>query len=260
MLAGTPEHRAFMRPKFPLAFDLFYSVFEGTIDDVRARLKAGDDPNALSAMGTTPLSHAVRFVGDLPKASVLLAAGARINVWDHCGMHPAHWAAGSSIHGVSCLSWVLDHGGDVNASVQQAAVHQYHPVGWTPLHIAADRDLLPVAAMLIRRGSNVNQAAGDGSTPLHVAARRWRVYKRLIRTLIDAGAETDAADAEGRRPLHILAAGSGRYRKGVIQLLRSRGARLDLPDAAGRRPIDVVAEGFPATAAIRRILRVRKER
>jgi ankyrin repeat protein len=150
----------------------------------------------------------------------------------------------------------LDRGADVNVPVQPATELQFHPIGWTPLHIAAQRGLLPGVALLIQRGGDVNRASADGATPLHVAASRPRVYKRLIRTLLDAGANPNATDAEGRAPLHVLAAGWGRYRKGAIQLLRTRGARLDLPDKSGRRPIDIVAEEFPATEAIRRILRV----
>ena len=105
MLARTEEHRAFMRPKFPSAFGLFYAVFEGTAADVRDRLNAGDDPNVRSEDGRTPITFAVRSPRDLPKADLLFGAGARIDVWDDLGMQPIHWTTGSVYHDdVSCLA------------------------------------------------------------------------------------------------------------------------------------------------------------
>ncbi|MBA4019441.1 MAG: hypothetical protein C0483_19930 [Pirellula sp.] len=106
MLARTEEHRAFMRPKFPAAFDLFYAVFAGAVADVAERLAAGDDAHARSADGRTPLTFAVSSVGDLLKADLLFEAGARIDGWDDLGMQPIHWTTGSVFHDdVSCLAW-----------------------------------------------------------------------------------------------------------------------------------------------------------
>jgi ankyrin repeat protein len=255
VLAGTEEHRAFMRPRFPAAFELFYAVIEGTVDDVRKRLAAGDDRNARSLDGRTPLVFALYGAPDLPKADLLFAAGARIGSWDDFGMQPIHWTTGNTSHDdVRCLAWLLDCGADPSASVRTSTELQFHPVGWTPLHIAADRASLAAARLLLDRGANVNARAADGSTALHVAASTFCIYKRLIRMLVDAGADIDAADSAGRTPLHVLAAGKGRYRKGAIQLLRFRNASLSARDAGGLRPVDVVPDGLPATAAIRRIL------
>lgn len=255
MIAGTEEHRAFMRPKFPVAFELFYAVFQGTADDVRRRLAVGDDPNSLSAQGSTPLSHALRFPRNLDKADLLFTAGARIDVSDNLGMHPIHWVTGSSYDwNLSCLTWLLDRRVDPNIAVRQSSEPPFHPIGWTPLHIAADRDFLAATQLLVSQQADANAAAADGSTPLHVAAARGRVYKRLIRTSLDAGAHTDAVNGVGRTPLHILAAGSGRYRKAAIKLFRHRGARIDIRDVEGLRPFDLVPDGSPATTTIRELL------
>jgi ankyrin repeat protein len=257
VLARTEEHRAFMRPKFPSAFELFYAVFEGTAADVRDRLHAGDDPNAPSQDGRTPITFAVCSAGDLPKADLLFEAGARINVWDDFGMQPIHWTTGSVYHDdVSCLAWLLDREADPSVSIRPATELQFHPLGWTPLHIAADRASLAAIQHLIGRHAGVNARSADGSTPLHVAAKKPRVYKRLVRVLIDAGADVDAVDSAERTPLHILAAGYGRYRRSVIKLLRSRNARLDVRDVNGRRPVDVVPDGLPTSNIIRLLLEV----
>jgi ankyrin repeat protein len=255
MLARTEEHRAFMRPKFPSAFELFYAVFEGTVADVRDRLVAGDGPNARSADGRTPIAFAARSARDLPKADLLFAAGARLDVWDDLGMQPVHWTTGSVYHDdVRCLSWLLDRGADPSASIRPSKELQFHPIGWTPLHIATSGASLAATRLLIDRHADVNARSADGSTALHVAAKQSRVYKRLIRTLLDAAADINVADSAGRTPLHVLAGGYGRYRKSAIQLLRHRNARLDARDANGQRPIDVVRDDLPATPVIRRLL------
>jgi ankyrin repeat protein len=255
VLAHTEEHRAFMRQAFPVAFDLFYAVFEGTADDVRGRLALGDDPHARSAQGATPLFHVVRSARSLPKANLLFEAGARVEVWDDLGMQPIHWTTGSIYDDdVRCLAWLLNRGASPNESVRRSADLQFHPVGWTPLHAAADRASLAATRLLIDRRADVNVASADGATPLHVAAGKGRVYKALVRALLDGGANRDAADSEGRTPLHVLAGGYGRYRKAAIRLLRHRNARLDARDAQGRRPVDVLTDGHPDTAAVRRLL------
>lgn len=254
MLAGTEEHRAFMRPKFPVAFELFYSVFEGTVDDVRARLEAGDDPNARSVDGRTPIFSAVRLSRDLPKADLLLAAGARIDVWDSFGMQPIHWVTISTYDwNVDSLIWLLERGADANSAIR-SGIEKFDPIGWTPLHIASDGACLSAIQLLLRHGADANRVAADGSTALHIAAGKYRVYKSLIRALVDAGANMNAIDAEGSTALHILARGSGRYRKSAIKFLRHRGADITVVDSNGRRPLDLVMEGLPAIEAIRRLL------
>lgn len=254
MIAGTTDHRDFMRAKFPAAFELFYAVFEGSIQDVKSQLDKGDDPNAISSLGSTPIFHAVRSSKNLPKADVLIAAGAKIDLWDDYGMHPLHWTASGWREDVACVRWLLDRGTDVNVAVRPGIKDQFHPVHWTPLHIAAKDSALPAVEFLLSRGSDLNRRAADGATPLHVAAGSYRAYKRLVRRLLDSGADLNAQTASGQTALHILASGCGRYRTSVIRLLRSRHARLDLCDSEGRRPIDVVRSGSPATEELRRLL------
>ncbi|HEX4123440.1 MAG TPA: ankyrin repeat domain-containing protein [Tepidisphaeraceae bacterium] len=256
MLAGTEEHRALLRPKFPAAFELFYAVLEGTADEVRGRLAAGDDPQSRSADGRTPIAFALRGARDLGKADSLFAAGALLNVTDHLGMQPIHWTTGSTFADVNCLTGLLDRGADSSAPVQPAIDFQFHPIGWTPLHVAADCASLAATGLLIDRHADARRASADGSTALHVAVGKFRVYKWLIRMLLDGGANIDAADCLGRTALHVLAAGNGRYRKTAIQLLRHRNAHLEARDARGRRPIDLVPDGLPATPTIRHLLQI----
>lgn len=254
MPTWSAEHRTWMRRKFPASFELFEAVFDGAAHDVRQRLVAGDKVHARCVQGSTPLFHAVRSTLDLPKADLLIAAGARIDEQDNFGMEPIHWTTTHAVRdNLRCLTWLLDHGADPNAAVT-SAIEPFHPVGWTPLHIATDQALLAATQLLLERGADVHVVASNGVTALHLAAAQHCVYKGLIRTLVDAGSDPNAVDAEGGTPLHILAKGSGRYRKTAIEFLLHRGARADVRDRSGRLPVDLVPDGLPASAEIRRLL------
>jgi ankyrin repeat protein len=245
-----------LRSEFPESCELFAAVFEATVDEVRQRLAAGDDPNARSTVDTTPLFYALVLATKLPMAGALLAAGARVDVWSAFGLQPLHWVWPDYVAGASLL---LDHGADVNAATRPARVpHGNYPVGSTPLHLAAAHGAWEHVAMvqlLLARGADPNRRDANGATPLHVAAARYRPFKRLIRTLLDGGADINAQTDDGRTALHLLAAGGGRLRKTVIRLLRQRGARANLRDAAGRLPIELVAPGMPSTELLRKLLR-----
>jgi hypothetical protein len=218
-----------MRPKFPEAFELFYAVFEGSVNEVKSRLVAGDDPNAASAFGSTPIFYATRFYWNLDKADALFSAGAVINRWDDSGGHPLHY----SVRCDDCLTWLINHGADVNAVVLQAKEIQFDPIGWTALHVAARHGYLSATELLLKCGADPNRQAQDGSTPLHIAAQHYNLYKRLIRTLIDAGADVNAVNNAGNTPLHEVISRPNKHANTVIRLLLFRGARLDLRNASG---------------------------
>ncbi len=241
-----------MRPKFPKSFELFYAIFEGTLDDVVKRLKAGDDANAVSNSGTTPIHHAIQYSKDLDKANALIDTGAVIDIWDYLGQHPLH-----STWDDACIIWLLDHNVDPNVTIRTSRTIQVYPVGWTALHQAVYRSSLSTVELLLSRGANPNSQSQDGSTPLHVAARRFILYKRLIRTLIDAGADVNAITLNGRTPLHEVAEHMGRYAKAVSRLLLFRGARVDIPDASGALPVNLVDES-PLGQALKEILQTKQ--
>ena len=253
MKSNTEAHRAFMRPKFPEAFELFYAVFEGTVDEVVKRLEEGDNINATDFAGRTPIFYAVQFASRLDKADVLFDAGAVIDIWDYYGLHPLHFSLGK--YRDACTTWLLDCHTDPNVAVRPARQKQlYEPIGWTALHKAAYWGLLSTVELLLANGANPNSQALDGSTPLHVAARRRNLYKRLIRTLIDAGAQVNAVTDEGRTPIHEVASCMGKHARAVSQYLLFRGAKVDIRDASGNLPVELLKE-TPLGETLKTVLR-----
>ena len=76
----------------------------------------------------------------------------------------------------------------------------------TLLSIAAHQGALNVMAALLAAGANPRAASpGDGSTPLHCAAAgaSGKTFE-AIQLLLSAGADKDALDAAGRKPVDLL--------------------------------------------------------
>lgn len=85
-----------------------------------------------------------------------------------------------------------------------------------------------VIRWLLRRGANVGIRTVTDKTPLHAAAQRY--FTSTICILLEASAEIDAVDAQGKTPLMEAASGPqgiyGQRPWATVRLLLRRGARL----------------------------------
>lgn len=149
--------------------------------------------------------------------------------------------------------------GDVNAVVdalRNVPVTTSDDRGFTPLHLAAERDHLATVMLLLDRGADINARGNGGRTPLHLAARF--ATAATVELLIDDGhAHVNACTKNGRTPLHYAASAAedgDQERREVIRLLRDWGADPTIEDSKGETPRDVAQKRdfWDAASTLRR--------
>ncbi|XP_055644477.1 ankyrin-3-like isoform X3 [Toxorhynchites rutilus septentrionalis] len=123
--------------------------------------------------------------------------------------------------------------------------------GFTPLHIAAHYGNVNVAQLLIEKGADVNFTAKHNITPLHVACKWGKL--NMVSLLIKNKARIDSVTRDGLTPLHC-AARSGHDQ--VIELLLENEADIIAKTKNGLAPLHMAAQGEHVSAA--RILLVNK--
>ncbi|XP_053696906.1 ankyrin-2 isoform X2 [Sabethes cyaneus] len=123
--------------------------------------------------------------------------------------------------------------------------------GFTPLHIAAHYGNVNVAQLLIEKGADVNFTAKHNITPLHVACKWGKL--NMVSLLIKNKARIDSITRDGLTPLHC-AARSGHDQ--VIELLLENDADIIAKTKNGLAPLHMAAQGEHVSAA--RILLVNK--
>jgi hypothetical protein len=112
--------------------------------------------------------------------------------------------------------------------------------GWAPLHLAAAFAGPETVKLLLEHGAHAHQYSRNPqhNQPLH-AAIALGDSEETIRTLIEAGADVNAAQAGGFTPLHqAAAAGKTEW----VRLLLEHGGRPDLHCDQGKLPIAYARE------------------
>ena len=122
--------------------------------------------------------------------------------------------------------------------------------GSTALHWAAIKGDAAMAQMLIYAGANVRATTRIGAyTPLYLAAKGG--YSDIVAALVAAGADTRVVTANGTTPLMIAAAAGDT--KSMTSLIEN-GAEINARDAAkGETPL-MFAAGFDRTEAVKLLL------
>ncbi|MEL7059783.1 MAG: ankyrin repeat domain-containing protein [Acidobacteriota bacterium] len=115
--------------------------------------------------------------------------------------------------------------------------------GFPALALAAWFGREEVVDLLLARGADPRQTAENPTLvqPLHSALghRDLAVGERIARRLLAAGADVEAVQAGGFRPLHTAAA---RGSAALVQLLLESGAQADVETDLGLRPQDFAEE------------------
>jgi ankyrin repeat protein len=206
----------------------------GSVDIARLLLNAGADPNARDShvyVGQGRGRTALYYAAACDRTAVLellLRAGAVCNVYDSLGISPltAACLAGSekaaltliqagaeviprrsrvrltplsaavSKRHTGLVNFLLDHGADVT---------QADDTGSTPLMTAATTHDYDMVMEILRRHPDVNAQELDGFTALMYACTIGAVPPdlRIVKALLDAGADPRLKDREGRTALTI---------------------------------------------------------
>ena len=166
--------------------DIFSSVENGDLDNVKIQLQGGVDVNAKGQMGETPLLYAADR-GNLDIVEFLLTNGADINAKDNKGWTPLLRA---SYRGhLDVVKSLVDKGADIN----EINADQ------TPLYAAANGGSRSVVEFLADQGAKIDAKDNNNWTPLMIAAMNGHL--EVVQYLVQKGADINAKDDEGWLPV-----------------------------------------------------------
>jgi len=195
----------------------------GDLQKVRLLLDKGADVNARSKMGRTPLLIAAAHSGGAPVVELLLAKGAKVAVVDNTFSSPLSVAALAG--DAATVRLLLDKGATVGPKDMLSSIALMNAAGEGNAEIVKvllDRGANVNAASPPALGSVKNGPIALGNlTPLLFAAAF--AGPETIELLLDAGANVNARDVRGMTPL-MLAVASDHPDPRVIRMLIEKGA------------------------------------
>ncbi|XP_065088760.1 ankyrin-3-like isoform X3 [Ochlerotatus camptorhynchus] len=280
---------------------LHLAAKDGHFEIVQELLKRGANVDNATKKGNTAL-HIASLAGQKEIIQLLLQYNASVNVQSQNGFTPLYMAAQENHD--ECVNLLLAKGAnpalatedgftplavamqqghdkvvavllesDTRGKVRLPALHiaakkddvkaaslllenEHNPdvsskSGFTPLHIAAHYGNVNVAQLLIEKGADVNFTAKHNITPLHVACKWGKL--NMVSMLIKNSARIDSVTRDGLTPLHC-AARSGHDQ--VIELLLEHNADIIAKTKNGLAPLHMAAQGEHVSAA--KILLVNK--
>ena len=210
------------------------AAFHGHGDIVETLLAGGGDVNEKNDYGLTPL-HGAASSGHKDIVEILLHSGADINIKDNDGYTPLRAAAKEGY--VDIIKLLLSAGaetaifdealmGRTDRIVElldkdPSLVHATDPVGWTPLHFAAEVGNMEVCEFLLDRGANIDAATSMlYYTPLLLSVSSGHMDAAAL--LLKKGADVNTSGFEGMNAL--LEAGNN---TAMVKFLIKNGADVE---------------------------------
>jgi cytohesin len=200
----------------PGATPLHWAANNGHAGVAEVLLGADANPNAQGEAGQTPL-HEAAADGHETLVRELLAADANTDLRDNDGRTCLYMAVQRG-H-VGNVKTLISSGMDPDGALGK---------GWTPLTKAAERGHPEVVKLLLDMGADPDKPSSSGDMPIDLGVN----YLEVVKLLLGAGA--NATEKVGEALCRAVAD----RELNVVETLLKNGADPDAPDMKGTRPLD----------------------
>ena len=187
-------------------------------ENLQAMIHHGADVNATNKNNITPLMHACEN-GDIDAINILLNAGADPNIADVHGYTALHDAV-EGFCSTESLRAIIDHGADVNARNNNSV---------TAIMIACYKGNTDAISVLLKAGADLNMTDGNGASCIHHVVGEG-FTKAMLETVINHGADVNLTNNNNATALMIACLNSN---VDAINVLLNAGADSNIADADG---------------------------
>jgi len=194
---------------------LLSAITYGKTGAARILVEGGANVEQADSNGTTPLmmaSEGSAYISDSePLVTMLLAAGAKVDVQDQRGRTAVNRAAAAGK--AVAVGLLLDKKANANLKSND---------GGTPLFEAVTYGKFEAAKVLLERGAGVDIPDGNGATPLMIAAEGGPYItepEKVVNLLLTHKARKDLTDSRGRT---ALARAEEAHKPAVVELLKAK--------------------------------------
>ncbi|KAH8418164.1 hypothetical protein KR009_007112, partial [Drosophila setifemur] len=228
---------------------LHLAAKDGYVDICTELLRKGIKVDNATKKGNTAL-HIASLAGQEEVIKQLILSKANINVQSLNGFTPLYMAAQENHD--NCCRMLLENGANASLATEDGftplavAMQQGHEkvvavllendirgkVRLPALHIAAKKNDVNAARLLLEHDKNADIVSKSGFTPLHIAAHYGNVD--IATLLLDCDADVNYVAKHNISPLHVACKWG---KSSVCCLLLSRGARIDATTRDGLTPL-----------------------
>ncbi len=200
--------------------DAITAVSQNDSNALQKLLDGGLDPNLIGVENyqASLLNIACRN-NSIDMVKLLLANGADVNIKGHGDYTALMWAA-ESAKTTEIMELLIDKGADIHPVAQDGVNALIKAI----FGVLSDSGSLEAVKLLINNGMDVNYAIDDEGAPGYNAlmfAVRWGKIE-VVKYLISAGADVNTKAGEGDTPLSIAA--DEEFAE-IIKLLKDSGAK-----------------------------------